>query len=101
MWMVTGALRLLSTSWTSGCSRGQAPSIVSVRFAYAFRSKLYPIAQTALGPAAAAPVRKGFEKVGVVSRVHEVPFQRRMRGAPVDWPTAMTADGDNATTSLS
>jgi hypothetical protein len=30
------------------------PSIVSVRFAYPVTLKLYPIAQTALGPAAAA-----------------------------------------------
>jgi hypothetical protein len=62
------------------------PSIVSVRFAYAASSKRYPTAHTPLGPLAAAPVTNGFDDAGVVSRVQDVPFQRRTSGAPLERP---------------
>src|SRR4051794_33256294 len=75
--------------------------MVSVRLEYAFSSKRYPTAQTELGPPAAAPVTNGFDDAGVVSRAHDVPFQRRTSGAPLDRPTATTVDGDSATTSVS
>jgi hypothetical protein len=88
-------------SLRAGGSRHHLPSIVSVRFAYAFSSNRYPTAQTALGPPAAAPVTNGFDDAGVVSRVQDVPSQRRTSGAPLDRPTAMTVDGDSATTSVS
>src|SRR4051812_39435621 len=43
----------------------------------------------------------GLDDAGVVSRVQDVPFQRKTSGAPLDRPTATTVDGDSATTSAS
>src|SRR4051812_29552168 len=43
----------------------------------------------------------GLDDAGVVSRVQDVPFQRKTSGAPLDRPTATTVDGDSATTSVS
>src|SRR4051794_33708685 len=43
----------------------------------------------------------GLDDAGVVSRVQDVPFQRRTSGAPLDRPTTTTVDGDSATTSVS
>src|SRR4051794_1684833 len=43
----------------------------------------------------------GLDDAGVVSRVQDVPFQRKTSGAPLARPTATTVDGDSATTSVS
>src|SRR4051812_31761385 len=43
----------------------------------------------------------GLDDAGVVSRVQDVPSQRRTSGTPLDRPTATTVDADSATTSVS